>query len=142
MNLFTRKKLLGGLIGLVAAGALLAPVAAAPAPAPVTVAASTASSVSAFSLVTEPASTCTITVDVTWDASALNGPSVNLHLLESFNGGPLQPAGTLMRTANDGNQQFAKYNRVAGEYAYEVLITKGPQHVIASGASAAVVCTP
>lgn len=142
MNLFARKKLLGGLIGLVAAGALLAPVAAAPAPAPVEVAASSASSVSAFSLATDPPSTCTITVDVTWDASALNGPSVNLHLLESFNGGPLQPAGTLMRTANDGSQQFAKYNRPAGEYAYQVLVTKGPKHVIASGASATVVCTP
>ena len=143
MNLFTRKKLLGGLIGLFAAGALLAPVAAAPAPAPVIVAASSASSVSAFSLATDaPSSTCTITVDVTWDETALHGPSVNLHLLESFNGGPLQPAGTLMRTANDGSQQFAKYNRVAGEYAYQVLITKGPKHVIASGASAAVTCTP
>ena len=87
---------------------MIAPVAAAPDPAPVAVAASSASWVSTFSLVTEAASTCTITVDVTWDASALNGRSVNLHLLELFNGRPLQPAGTLMRTANDGSQQFAK----------------------------------
>ena len=136
MNLFTRKKLLGGLIGLVAAGALLAPVAAGPAPAPVTV--------SAVEDVDDNyADSCSIDINVTWTATDLSGPSVNVQLLESSDGGASwSPAGMHVRTDNDGNIQFRRYFDPSTDASFQVLITKGPKHVIASGTSNSVDCTP
>ncbi len=137
--MFTRKKLLGGLIGLFAAGALLAPVAAAPAPANLTV---TGNSTSAESVITG-ASVCNIIVTVSWDPSDLNGPAVNLQLQESDDGGlTWTSAGSLTRTPNDGSQDLPRYGVGAGSYLYQAVLTKGPKRVIASGASAAVVCAP
>jgi hypothetical protein len=65
MNLFTRKKLLGGFIGLVAAGALLALVAAAAARAPVTANA-------AEDVDDGHSDICTIDIDLSWVSSDLS----------------------------------------------------------------------
>jgi hypothetical protein len=136
MRLFTRKKLLGGLIGLFAAGALLAPVAAAPSPAPVTV--------TAVEVVDGiyPDS-CSIDINVSWTAADLPGPAVNVQLLESNDGGATwTSAGVHVRTDNDGSDYFRRYFAPSTNASFQVRITKGPKHIIASGASATIVCTP
>jgi hypothetical protein len=76
--------LLGGIIGLVAAGTLFASVAAAHAPTPVTVAVNAASAVNSLIL----SSTRTITVDVTWAATEPNGTAANLQILQSDGNSP------------------------------------------------------
>ena len=134
MNLLSRKKLLGGLIGLFAAGALLAPVAAAPAPAPVTVAA-TEDVDDGYS------NSCSIDINVSWLASDLSGPTVNVQLFESTDGGATwSPAGMHVRVDNDGNHYRRRSFSPSDNVSFQVLVTKGPRHVIASGTSNSVDC--
>ena len=137
MNLFTRKKLLGGLIGLFAAGALLAPVAAAPALADVTV-------VGVEDLSDGFPDSCSIDINVSWEPADLSGPTVNVQLLESDDGGATwTSAGMHVRIDNDDNHYRLRRFSPSDSVSFQVLITKGPKHVIASGTSdSIIVCTP
>ena len=140
MNLLSRKKLLGGLMGLFAAGALLAPVAAARVAATVTVV------VPDTPQATEPdlfdVLRCKVPVDIDWDATAIPGPSVTVQLDVSADGGVTwSPNGTRVRAEDTGGLHFEKLV-YPGNYTYRASLSKGPKHVIASGTSNSVDCLP
>ena len=85
---------------------------------------------------------CTVPVDITWDASAIPGPSVTIQTDVSTDGGATwTPNGTLVRYEDAGGVQFLKQVD-PGSYSYRVSFSKGPKHVIASGTSNSVDCLP
>lgn len=139
MYLLSRKKLLGGLVGLLLAGSVIAPAAAARVAATVSI--TVPNEVHAA---TEgwTAGKCAVPVDITWDATAINGPSVTVNLEVSADGGTTWgPAGTRVRYEDTGSAQFLKQVD-PGSYSYRVSLTKGPKHIVASGTSNSVTCLP
>lgn len=140
MYLLSRNKLLGGLAGLLVATAVLAPVAAGARPA-----ATVDVAVPGQPVIASPdlfdVLRCDIPVHVTWDSTAIPGPSVTIQLEVSADGGTTwSPAGTLVRAEDTGKVDFNK-RPVPGTYMYQVSLSKGPTHVVASGTSNSVTCS-
>ena len=135
--MFNRKMLIRSAIGLITAGVLAVPaIAAAGSVTPVFVSHSVAPDA------VNPDTQCEFTLNGTWNKTQTQGPSVNVQLWESVNGGPLSRVGGHERITDAGIDSFLPARREPGTYSYEIRITKGPKHVIASGSSRDIVCAP
>ena len=136
--MLNRKMLIRTAIGLVAAGALAVPsLVSAASVVPIAVSHdSTTPSVN-----TAGATTCDFLLSGSWDADATKGPSVNVQLWESVDGGAFSQVGNHLRIGDGGGDAFMpRYRDPGSTHDYEIRITKGPKHVVGFGSITGITC--
>jgi hypothetical protein len=83
---------------------------------------------------------CQVIVDVSWISSDIPGPSVTVSLYRSV-GGELVLASQHQRTGNDELDQLMDTLATPDSVnTYQVLVTKGPKHVVAASETFDVTC--